>query len=133
MKTYQRPMAGWWHRNPFYLWYLLREASCVFITAYALVLLVGLARLAQGPEAFGGWRAALATPGAVLFHVVTLLLVLYHAWTWFKVMPKTLPFIRVGGERVADQLIIVLGVLASFILSAALLCAAWWFGLWVAR
>jgi fumarate reductase subunit C len=22
---------------------------------------------------------------------VTLLLVVYHAWTWFKVMPKTLP------------------------------------------
>ena len=27
MKAYQRPMAGWWHRNPFYLWYTLREAS----------------------------------------------------------------------------------------------------------
>ena len=31
MKTYTRPMAGWWRRNPYYGWYKLREASSVFI------------------------------------------------------------------------------------------------------
>jgi len=42
MKTYRRSMTGWWKRNPFYLWYMLREASCVVITLFALILLVGL-------------------------------------------------------------------------------------------
>ena len=35
MKTYTRPMSGWWRRNPYYRWYMLRELSCLFITLYA--------------------------------------------------------------------------------------------------
>jgi fumarate reductase subunit C len=91
MKTYTRPMAGWWRRNPYYGWYMLREASSVFITAYALVLLWGLARLCQGSAQFDAWLEALKSPFWIGFHAVTLALVVYHAWTWFKVMPKTLP------------------------------------------
>lgn len=127
LKTYVRPMAGWWHRNPFYLWYMLREASCVFITAYALVLLVGLARLAQGPPAFDAWRESLASPGALAFHAITLVLVLYHAWTWFKVMPRTLPFVRLGGRRIPDRMIVAAGVASATAASIAVLLAAWWF------
>ena len=125
LKTYTRPMRGWWRKNPFYLWYMLREASCVFVTAYALVLLCGLYRLSQGADAFDGWRAALASPWSIAFHLAALLLVLYHAWTWFKVMPKTMPFIRVGGKRVADNAIIGTGVTAAVILSALLFAFVW--------
>jgi fumarate reductase subunit C len=125
MRTYTRPMAGWWRRNPFYLWYMLREASCVFITAYALVLLWGLARLAQGRGAYEAWLASLSSPGAVLFHAVALALVLYHAWTWFKVMPRTMPFVRIGAWRVPDGLIVAFAFASSIVLSGALLIAAW--------
>jgi len=127
MKTYVRPMAGWWRRNPFYLWYMLREASCAFITAYALILLAGLARLAQGEAAFEGWLEILSRPWSIGFHAVALVLVLYHAWTWFKVMPKTLPFVQLGGRRVPDVLIVASGIAASAVLSAILLVAVWWF------
>ena len=124
MKTYRRPMAGWWHRNPYYLWYMLREASCVFITAYALVLLVGLARLRQGEVAFEDWLENLSTTPALLFHAVTLALVVYHSWTWFKVMPRTLPFVRVGGWRVPDKAIVAGGVVAACACSLAIFWAA---------
>jgi fumarate reductase subunit C len=120
-------MAGWWRRNPFYLWYMLREASCVFITAYALILLAGLARLKQGEAAFEGWLEILSRPWSIGFHAVALVLVLYHAWTWFKVMPKTLPFVQLGGRRVPDVLIVASGIAASAVLSAILLVAVWWF------
>ena len=120
LKTYTRPMRGWWRRNPFYLWYMLREASCVFVAAYALVLLCGLYRLSQGADTFDAWRTALASPWSVAFHLVALLLVLYHAWTWFKVMPKTLPCIRIGGKRVPDAAIVGCGVIAAMVLSALL-------------
>ena len=133
MKTYQRPMAGWWHRNPFYLWYMLREASCVFITVYALILLVGLARLGQGEVAFEDWLESLSRPWSIAFHAVAMILVLYHAWTWFKVMPKTLPFVRLGAWRVPDRLIVALAGGSSVLLSAALFVAAWWFGLWTVQ
>jgi fumarate reductase subunit C len=122
-RGYVRPMGAWWNRNPFYGWYMLREVSSVFVTAYAVVLLVGLWRLAQGPEAFEAWRASLATPWSIVFHLVALVLVLYHAWTWFKVMPKTLPFVRVGGRRVSDRAIVTGGVVAAVACSVVLFVA----------
>ena len=124
MKTYRRAMGGWWRRNPFYLWYMLREASCVVITIYALILLVGLARLAQGEVAYEDWLERLAQPWAIAFHAVALVLVAYHAWTWFKIMPKTLPFVRIGGWRVPDRAIVACGVAAIGVCSAALFWAA---------
>lgn len=124
MKTYQRAMAGWWRRNPFYLWYTLRELSSLAVTAYALVLLVGLARLRQGEAEFDAWREALASPASLGFHALALLLVLYHAWTWFKVMPKTLPLLRIAGRRVPDEAIVAAGLAAAVLASALLLWAA---------
>jgi fumarate reductase subunit C len=113
MKTYTRPMGAWWTRNPYYLWYMLREASCVFITVYALILLVGLFRLSQGKAPYERWLESLASPFSLLFHALALVLVLYHSWTWFKVMPKTLPFVRIGAWRVPDRAIVVSGVCAA--------------------
>jgi fumarate reductase subunit C len=105
---------------------MLREASCVFITAYALILLVGLAKLTQGEAAFGAWLGMLSRPWSIGFHAVALVLVLYHTWTWFKVMPKTLPFVRLGGRRVPDVLIVASGLAASAVLSAILFAAVRW-------
>jgi fumarate reductase subunit C len=126
LKTYVRPMAGWWRRNPFYGWYMVREASSLFITVYALVLLVGLWRLSQGQAAFDAWRAALGTPMSLVFHCVALVLVVYHSWTWFKVMPKTLPIVRVGGRPIADRTIIASGVAAAAIASLVLFLVTRW-------
>jgi fumarate reductase subunit C len=120
-------MGAWWGRNPFYLWYMVRELSSVFITAYAFVLLTGLARLAQGPAAFDVWRESLARPGALAFHAITLLLVIYHAWTWFNVMPKTLPFLRVAGHRIPDRAIVAAGAGVAVATSIAVTLAVWWF------
>ncbi len=125
MKTYRRPMAGWWKRNPYYLWYMLREASCVFITVYALILLWGLMRLTQGEWRFEDWLESLATPKSIAFHAAALPFVLYHAWTWFKVMPKTLPY-----SRMPAGVIVASGITASVLCSAGLFVAVWWFGLW---
>ena len=126
LKTYTRPMAGWWRRNPFYIWYMVRETSCIVITVYALVLLVGLWRLSQGQAAFDAWRAALTTPTSIVFHLVALVLVIYHSWTWFKIMPKTMPFIRFGGKRVADRTIVASGVIAALVASVVLFILARW-------
>ena len=117
MNAYRRPMAGWWRRNPFYVWYMLREASCVVITLYALVLLVGLARLAQGEVRYEDWLERLSRPWAIAFHVLALLLVAYHSWTWFKIMPKTLPRIAVP-----DAAVVAGGIFAVGVCSALL----WW-------
>ncbi|MDH5275541.1 MAG: fumarate reductase subunit C [Gammaproteobacteria bacterium] len=118
-------MGSWWRRLPFYRRYMVREATCIAVIAYALVLLTGLWRLTQGQEAFDAWRAALATPPALLAHVVLLAAFVFHAWTWFEVMPKTLPIVRMGGKRVADATIVRSGVAAASVASVLLLALAY--------
>jgi fumarate reductase subunit C len=117
--TYTRPMQGWWRHNPYFLRYMLRESSAVFLAVYAIILLLGLNSLSRGEAAYNAWRAALGTPVLILFHVVALLAVSYHSFTWFQVMPKTaprLPFnarlVTAGGLGAAAALsVIVLAVL----------------------
>ena len=120
-RTYVRPMAGWWRRHPHFRRYMLREASAVFLVAYALVLLVGLVRLAQGPAAFDAWRAALNSPLSVLWHVLALAMVAYHSLTWFSVMPKTLPRLPLTPAGIRGA-----GIALAVVLSAALLAGIRW-------
>ncbi|HEU0201527.1 MAG TPA: fumarate reductase subunit C [Burkholderiaceae bacterium] len=124
-KPYVRPMAGWWRRHGFYGGYMLREASSVFVTAYAVVLLWGLVRLSQGRAAFDAWRESLASPLAIVFHLIALALVIYHAWTWFQLMPKTMPFIRFGGKRISDRLIVRSGQAALIAVTIIVWLAVW--------
>lgn len=120
-RTYTRPMAGWWRRTPFYRAYIVRELTCVAVIVYALELLIGLARLVQGPDAFDAWRTSLAQPWVIVLNCVVLVLVGWHAWTWFEVMPKTLPFISVAGRRVSDRAIVTAGATAAVIASLVVL------------
>jgi fumarate reductase subunit C len=124
-KTYVRPMAGWWRRHGFYGGYMLREASSVPVTAYAVVLLWGLMRLTQGRAAFDAWRESLASPVAILFHLLALVLVAYHAWTWFQLMPRTMPFVRIGGKRVSDQAIVRGGQVALIVVTILVWLVVW--------
>ena len=58
-RPYVRSMDGWWRRDPFFVRYMIREATAVFVAAYALVLLFGLVRLSQGEVAYEAWLEAL--------------------------------------------------------------------------
>jgi len=125
VRTYVRPTTGWWRRNPWYRAYMLREASSLFVTLYALVLLAGIACLVQGRAAYDGWRAALASPWSIAFHVVALGFFLCHAWSWFAVMPKTMPFVTVGGRRLADRAIVAAGAAAAVGASLLVFVVVW--------
>ncbi|MBP6693175.1 MAG: hypothetical protein KA162_12120, partial [Xanthomonadales bacterium] len=35
-------MAGWWRRNPWFVEYMVHEATALAVVAYALILLAGL-------------------------------------------------------------------------------------------
>jgi fumarate reductase subunit C len=113
VKTYVRPMQGWWRKNPYFVRYMIREGSSVFLATYAVILLVGLLRLSQGEAAYDGWRAALTHPLSIVFHWLALLTVGYHAYTWWKVAPKTAPDIRIGGRAIPEMLITGGGLLAT--------------------
>ncbi len=120
-RTYMQPMAGWWTKNPYFVRYMVREGSALLLTAYALVLLVGLWRLSQGAAAFDAWRAALASPLSVVFHAVGLVMVVYHSYTWFDVMPKTAP-----DQPIDPKLITGGGIAAAVAVSVLILAALLW-------
>lgn len=120
-RSWRQPTAGWWRRHPVYLRYMLREASALFLTAYALLLLAGLVCLQRGESAYAAWRALLDTPWSIGAHALALGFVAYHALTWFQVMPKTAPPLPVPA-----RVITLAGMVLSAVLSLALLGWLWW-------
>ena len=116
-------MNGWWMRDPFFIRYMAREATAVFVVAYAVVLLVGVVRLAQGEAAFNAWLEALRGSWSVAFHIFILAVFVYHTWSWFSIMPKTMPLILKSGKRLQPALITGTGLAVSAVLCIALFFA----------
>ena len=125
-RPYIRPMTGWWRRDPFFMVYMARELTAFAVLAYSIVLAVGVVRLAQGEAAWNGWLAALQSPLSILLHLVILVSMAIHAKSWFEIMPKTMPLMFVGGQRVAGMTITRIGWAATIAASLALLALALW-------
>ena len=120
-RPYVRSMDGWWKRDPYFIRYMAREVTAIFVAAYAVVLLVGLVRLGQGEAAYNAWLQALQTPLSLVFHLVVLAVFCYHTWSWFNIMPKTMPIMFVGGKRVQPGTITGTGVAAAIVACLAVL------------
>ena len=111
-KPYVRPVdRNWWTKSRFFLLYMLREGTSLFVSTYAVILLVGLLRLSQGPEAFAGWQAALTHPLSILFHLAILAACLFHAKTWFELAPKAMRLMK--GEELFPAKPIILAQYAA--------------------
>ena len=72
-----------------------------------------------------GWLEAMKSPLSLVFHAALLVAVLYHTYTWFKIMPMTLPPILIGGKKVGDCAITVTGWSAAVVASVGLLALLW--------
>jgi len=126
MRTgYVRPMQGWWRRDPFFVRYMIREVTALAVLVYAIVLAFGVVRLSQGEAAWNGWLAALRSPGAILVHLVLLVSFAVHAKSWFEIMPKTMPIMYAGGQRVEGSTITRTGLIATVVASIVLFAITW--------
>lgn len=108
-RPYVRPMTGWWKRDPFFMRYMWRETTALGVAIYAVILAVGVLRLSQGEPAWNGWVNALSSPMSILLHGVLLVGMFFHAKSWFEIMPKTMPYLHMGGKRVAAATITRIG------------------------
>jgi len=124
-RPYVRSMDGWWKKNPYFIEYMIHESTALFVAGYAFVLLVGLIRLGQGEAAWNGWLEALQSPLSLIFHLIFLVAIAYHTYTWFKIMPITMPPIIVGGKRLGPGVITGSGLLAALVASLALFGLVW--------
>jgi fumarate reductase subunit C len=96
----------WWIRDPhfnrpFYLDYMMREATCIFIALYSILFVWGLGALAAGPEAFNGFIGAMQSGLGLVVQLVILAFAVYHSITWFKLAPQGMKPMRMkNGKRV---------------------------------
>lgn len=126
---YRRPMDGWWKRDPFFVRYMIREVTALGVAIYAVILAVGVLRLSQGEAAWNGWLEALKSPLSLMLHLVLLVSMIEHARSWFEIMPKTMPYMDVGGKRVEASTIMRTGWIATAVVSVLVyLIAKWWQG-----
>ena len=126
-RPYVRTMEGWWRHNPFFVRYMAREATALAVLVYALVLMVGVVCLSLGEPAWNAWLGFLRTPWALALHLALLVSMIVHAYSWFEIMPKTMPMIFLGGHRLEASTIRRSGWGATVAVSVALWgLVGWW-------
>lgn len=89
------PPTSWYFRHPRYLRYMSREITSIFIGAYCVLLVFGLAALAGGKESYESFLIALQSPLSIVFHVLAFIAALYHATTWFNATQVAMP-VQIG-------------------------------------
>lgn len=103
---YVRAMPDtWWLENSFYRFYILREATSIFVSAYSFFLLLGVYALTQGEYAWNDYIRSASSLGAVVFHIVCLGMVMLHAISWFQLTPKTMD-VAIKGEPIPEKVIV---------------------------
>jgi fumarate reductase subunit C len=124
-RPYRRSMEGWWKRNPYFKRYMAREVTAFFVALYGLLMVAGVVKLAEGPAAFAGWMELMRSGWSIALHVVLLAVFVYHTYSWFEIMPKTMPPVVVGGKRLEGGTITNLGITAAALASVVVLAIAW--------
>ncbi|MCG3767124.1 fumarate reductase subunit FrdC [Vibrio cincinnatiensis] len=120
-KPYVREMKRtWWKDHPFYRFYMVREATVLPLILFTLFLTVGLGALVKGPEAWNSWLAFMANPLVIAINIVALAGSLFHAQTFFSMMPQVVP-IRIKGKLLDKRIIVLTQWVAVAVISLIVL------------
>jgi len=129
-RPYHRAQPRYWWAKPPYRAYTIRELCGVALAIYAAILLAGLICLARGPEAFETYRQFLASPWALFIHLLLLAATLWHMWTWFQILPKTLPKLVWRGYLIRQDMMSRVATLLAVGCSILVLAVAAVVGAW---
>ncbi len=106
-KPYVREMKRtWWTEHSFYRFYMIREATVLPLVFFTLCLTFGLGSLVRGEASWNTWLHFMSNPIVVFINILALLGSLYHAYTYFKMMPQVVPM-QVKGKPIDKKLIIL--------------------------
>ena len=123
VKPYQRPFPkDWWTRKPAYSWFMVREATCVFVAIYTILTITLVWKHAQGEAAYLDFVEAIRAPRLLLFHLFSFLFLIYQSITWFILTPKAV-VVRIGEDRVPDHLVIGANVGPWLVITAVFIWA----------
>ncbi len=106
-KPYVRKVSKtrWYFKHPRYLRYMSREVTCVFIGAFALLMLCTVERLSEGQAAYESFIAAITGPWSALGLAVVLVFALHNTASWFNVTPKAMP-VQIGEDFLPGKFIV---------------------------
>ena len=107
----------WWLRKRSYFAFILREISSLFVAWGVVFLLMIVRAVGQGPAAYGDLLEWSRQPWVILLNAGSLLLVGFHAITWFNLAPQAL-VVRFGHRHVPGSLISASNYAAWFVVSA---------------
>ena len=113
----KRVSTYWWSSQWSYLKFILRELTSLSVAYFVVIILLQLAALNRGPDAYVRFQNWLKTPTAVVLNIVALLFVLFHTITWFNLAPSAIP-VRVRGKRLPDWMVAAPNYVAWVVISA---------------
>ncbi|GEL17411.1 fumarate reductase subunit C [Pseudonocardia asaccharolytica] len=116
-----RTSVFWWVRRRSYLLFVLRELSCVFVAWFVVYLLLLVAAVHRGNDAYQGFLQWSGQPGMLVLNLVALAFVVLHAITWFNLAPKAM-VVRLHGRRLPSR-IVAAGHFTAWLVVSALV--AW--------
>lgn len=113
-----RVSTYWWLRKWYYLKFVLRELSSIFVAYFVVITLLQIRSLSRGPETYARFEERMRNPLIIALNAISLLFVLFHTITWFNLAPRAM-VVRLGGKRVPDTLIAGSNYVAWLAISAA--------------
>jgi fumarate reductase subunit C len=94
----------WWLRKWSYFAFILREISSVFVAWSVAYVLLMVHAVGQGDAAYNDFLEWSRHPWVLAVNVSSLLLVCFHAVTWFNLAPQAL-VVHLGHRHVPGVLI----------------------------
>ena len=96
----------WWLEKPSYFVFILRELTCLPVAWFAVYLLLLIQAVIDGPAAYEQFMAWSASPWMILINVVSFVLLVFHAITFFVAAPQAL-IVHLGRTRVPGSLVLM--------------------------
>lgn len=99
-KTFRKPYhpqvkRTWWMSKPAYIKYMVRELTSIFSLWIAVELLIicilAALMMEDAQQYISGF---IQNPVVIILNIISLIAVLFHAVTWFNIMPKAVRIFR---------------------------------------
>ena len=104
-QQYRPPVSIlWWLRRRTYLFFALRELSCLAVAWSVLFLMLLVRAIGEGGGVYEQFVAWARMPWVVALNVVAFAFLVLHAITWFNLTPAA-TVVRLKGQRVRPAVI----------------------------
>jgi fumarate reductase subunit C len=113
----QHVSTYWWLRKWSYFAFILREISSLFVAWAVVYLLLIVYAVGQGPVEYNQLLEWSRQPWVTAVNVCSLLLLVFHAVTWFNLAPQAL-VVHLGHRHVPGSMIAASNYAAWVVVSA---------------